>query len=106
VIFKIDYVVAAIGNKEFGSVFLQPAGGKPENIAVAVVAAGWAKVCAIVHCFWHVAHTLTHTSRAARGVDARPSHLAWRRRAAAAVCVAALSLSLSRARLLPSLSGP
>ena len=44
-IFKVDYVVAAAGNKEFGSVFLQPAGGKPENIAVAVVAAGWAKVC-------------------------------------------------------------
>lgn len=40
VVFKIDYVVEAIGNREFGSVFL----GQADNIALSVVAAGWAKV--------------------------------------------------------------
>lgn len=47
VVFRVDYVVEAIGNKEFGSVFLQaPAGGGggQENVALSAVRAGWAKV--------------------------------------------------------------
>jgi endonuclease YncB( thermonuclease family) len=39
VVFKVDYVVEQIGSKEFGSVFLGQ-----ENIALTVVAAGYAKV--------------------------------------------------------------
>lgn len=39
-VFKVDYVVEAIGNREFGSVFLN----ERDNVALAVVAAGWAKV--------------------------------------------------------------
>ncbi|KAG2441222.1 hypothetical protein HYH02_010066 [Chlamydomonas schloesseri] len=39
-VFRVDYVVEAIGNREFGSVFL----GQNDNVALAVVAAGWAKV--------------------------------------------------------------
>jgi hypothetical protein len=42
-VFKVDYVVEVAGNKEFGSVFLQQ-GGQQENVAVAVVQNGWAKV--------------------------------------------------------------
>lgn len=38
--FRVDYVVEAIGNREFGSVFLN----QNDNVALAVVAAGWAKV--------------------------------------------------------------
>lgn len=41
--FKVDYVVEAAGNKEFGSVFLQQ-GTEKENVAVSVVQNGWAKV--------------------------------------------------------------
>ncbi len=43
VVFKVDYVVESIGNREFGSVFLdgpQPA----KNVAEAILAAGMAKV--------------------------------------------------------------
>ncbi|KXZ48282.1 hypothetical protein GPECTOR_29g59 [Gonium pectorale] len=39
-VFRVDYVVEAIGNREFGSVFLN----QQDNVAMAVVAAGWAKV--------------------------------------------------------------
>jgi hypothetical protein len=42
-VFKVDYVVEAAGNKEFGSVFLQQ-GNEKENVAVSVVQNGWAKV--------------------------------------------------------------
>ncbi|KAI8465187.1 MAG: hypothetical protein J3K34DRAFT_473642 [Monoraphidium minutum] len=42
--FKIDYVVEAIGNKEFGSVFLQTPEGKQENVSLSIVQNGWAKV--------------------------------------------------------------
>lgn len=42
-VFKVDYVVEVAGNKEFGSVFLQQ-GGQQENVALAVVQNGWAKV--------------------------------------------------------------
>ena len=42
-VFKVDYVVEAIGNKEFGSIFLE-ANGQKENIALSVVSNGWAKV--------------------------------------------------------------
>lgn len=38
-VFKVDYVVDAI-TREFGSVFL----GQQDNVAIAVAAAGWAKV--------------------------------------------------------------
>lgn len=40
VVFRVDYAVEAIGNREFGSVFL----GQQDNVALSVVAAGWAKV--------------------------------------------------------------
>ncbi|MEW5304675.1 MAG: hypothetical protein WDW36_007269 [Sanguina aurantia] len=40
VVFKIDYVVEQLGNREFGSVFLN----EKENVAVAVVTNGWAKL--------------------------------------------------------------
>eukprot|EP00798_Chlamydomonas_sp_ICE-L_P007216 gene7216-323_t len=40
VVFKIDYVVEQIGNREFGSVFV----GQKDNLAISVVTAGWAKV--------------------------------------------------------------
>jgi hypothetical protein len=43
VTFRIDYVVEAIGNKEFGSVFLAADGGKQENVALSIVQNGWAK---------------------------------------------------------------
>lgn len=46
VVFKIDYVVEAIGNKEFGSVFLASPSGQQENIALSIVQSGWAKVVA------------------------------------------------------------
>ncbi len=36
----MDYCVEAIGNREFGSCFL----GANDNVALAVVANGWAKV--------------------------------------------------------------
>jgi staphylococcal nuclease domain-containing protein 1 len=49
VIFKVDYKVEAIGNKEFGSVFVEGPGGN-ENIAVSVVSNGWAKVTALNTC--------------------------------------------------------
>ena len=39
-VFKVDYVVEQIGNREFGSVFLD----QQENVALAVVSGGWAKV--------------------------------------------------------------
>lgn len=39
-VFKIDYVVEQLGNREFGSVFLN----EKENVALAVVSNGWAKV--------------------------------------------------------------
>ncbi|KAG2491495.1 hypothetical protein HYH03_010073 [Edaphochlamys debaryana] len=39
-VFRVDYVVEAIGNREFGSVFLN----QQDNVAIAVVAAGWSKV--------------------------------------------------------------
>jgi hypothetical protein len=45
-VFKVDYVVEAAGNKEFGSVFLQQ-GSQQENVALSVVQNGWAKVS------WH-----------------------------------------------------
>jgi hypothetical protein len=45
-VFKVDYVVEAIGNKEFGSIFLE-ANGQKENIALSVVSNGWAKVSTI-----------------------------------------------------------
>lgn len=38
-VFKVDYVVEQIGNREFGSLFIGQ-----ENIALAVVSNGWAKV--------------------------------------------------------------
>ncbi len=41
--FKVDYVVQAAGNREFGTVILQN-GSQQENVALSVVAAGWAKV--------------------------------------------------------------
>lgn len=44
VVFRIDYVVEAIGNKEFGSAFLQTPAGQQENIALSIVQNGWAKV--------------------------------------------------------------
>lgn len=44
VTFRIDYVVEAIGNKEFGSVFLQTSAGQQENVALSIVQNGWAKV--------------------------------------------------------------
>ena len=47
-VFRIDYVVEAIGNKEFGSVFVQAAGGQSENVALSIVQNGWAKVGAAV----------------------------------------------------------
>mmetsp|Transcript_6774 Transcript_6774/g.14968 ORF Transcript_6774/g.14968 Transcript_6774/m.14968 type:complete len:971 (+) Transcript_6774:79-2991(+) len=40
VVFKVDYVVEQIGNREFGSVFI----GQQDNVALAVVSNGWAKV--------------------------------------------------------------
>ncbi|GBF98194.1 hypothetical protein Rsub_10694 [Raphidocelis subcapitata] len=43
VVFRIDYVVEAIGNKEFGSVFL-PSGQQSENVSLSIVQNGWAKV--------------------------------------------------------------
>jgi hypothetical protein len=46
VVFKIDYVVEQIGNREFGSVFL----GQQDNLAIAVASNGWAKVR---HCYRH-----------------------------------------------------
>ncbi len=46
-VFKVDYVVEQIGNREFGSVFLAHAANNNENIALSVVSAGWAKVRAI-----------------------------------------------------------
>ncbi|GLC57824.1 hypothetical protein PLESTB_001270800 [Pleodorina starrii] len=39
-VFRVDYVVEAIGNREFGSVFLN----QQDNVAIAVVSNGWAKV--------------------------------------------------------------
>ncbi|GLI65134.1 hypothetical protein VaNZ11_008590 [Volvox africanus] len=39
-VFRVDYVVEAIGNREFGSVFLN----QQDNVAIAVVANGWAKI--------------------------------------------------------------
>ncbi len=39
--FKVDYTLPAAPGMEFGSVFV---GEKNENVAAAVVAAGWAKV--------------------------------------------------------------
>lgn len=39
-VFKIDYVVEQIGNREFGSVFLN----QQDNVALAVVSNGWAKL--------------------------------------------------------------
>jgi staphylococcal nuclease domain-containing protein 1 len=39
VVFKVDYVLEQIGNREFGSVFL----GKQDNVALSVVSNGWAK---------------------------------------------------------------
>jgi staphylococcal nuclease domain-containing protein 1 len=39
VVFKVDYTVEAIGNREFGSVFLGQ-----ENVALTVISSGWAKV--------------------------------------------------------------
>ncbi|GFR42157.1 hypothetical protein Agub_g3009 [Astrephomene gubernaculifera] len=39
-VFRVDYVVEAIGNREFGSLFLN----QQDNVAVDVVAQGWAKV--------------------------------------------------------------
>jgi len=50
VTFRIDYVVEAIGNKEFGSVFLASPTGPSLNIATDIVKNGWAKVC--VHVAW------------------------------------------------------
>lgn len=44
VTFRIDYVVEAIGNKEFGSVFLASPTGPSLNIATDIVKNGWAKV--------------------------------------------------------------
>ena len=45
VVFKVDYVVEQLGNREFGSVVVEGAAGAPqENAALAVVAAGFAKV--------------------------------------------------------------
>ncbi len=38
--FKVDYVVEQIGNREFGSVFLN----QQDNVALDVVRKGWAKV--------------------------------------------------------------
>jgi staphylococcal nuclease domain-containing protein 1 len=43
-VFRIDYVVEAIGNKEFGSVFLASPNGQQENVALSIVKDGWAKV--------------------------------------------------------------
>lgn len=40
VVFRVDYVVEQLGNREFGSVFLN----EKENVAMAVVSNGWAKV--------------------------------------------------------------
>ncbi|EFJ43941.1 hypothetical protein VOLCADRAFT_95870 [Volvox carteri f. nagariensis] len=42
-VFRVDYLVEAIGNREFGSVFLN----QQDNVAIAVVTNGWAKVRAI-----------------------------------------------------------
>lgn len=47
-VFSVDYTVEALNNREFGSVFL----GK-ENVAEAVVTAGWAKVCVSVMLLSH-----------------------------------------------------
>jgi hypothetical protein len=38
-VFKVDYVVEQIGNREFGSIFLGQ-----ENLALTIVSNGWAKV--------------------------------------------------------------
>ncbi len=43
VVFKVDYAVEQLGNKEFGSVFLGTT-----NVAEALVAAGLAKVCCVL----------------------------------------------------------
>jgi endonuclease YncB( thermonuclease family) len=39
-VFKVDYTIDAAGGREFGSVVIN----ERENVAVTVVAAGWAKV--------------------------------------------------------------
>lgn len=39
--FKVDYTLPIAPGMEFGSVFI---GDQPENLAVTVVAAGWARV--------------------------------------------------------------
>ncbi len=48
-VFRVDYTVEAIGNREFGSVFLNAS----DNVAIAVVANGWAKVGD--YCTFHTA---------------------------------------------------
>jgi hypothetical protein len=47
-IFRIDYVLENI-NREFGSVFVGTT-TPPENVAMSVVQAGWAKVSPILKC--------------------------------------------------------
>lgn len=49
-VFKVDYVVEQIGNREFGSVFLQH-GNQQENVALTVVQNGWAKVTSLPYLF-------------------------------------------------------
>ena len=42
--FRVDYTLENVPGREFGSVFIGP---QSENVAVRVVAEGWAKVCAL-----------------------------------------------------------
>lgn len=58
-VFKVDYTVEQAGNKEFGSVFLQK-DNKQENVALAIVQNGWAKVrdiCWSCNGSWYLALT-------------------------------------------------
>jgi hypothetical protein len=49
--FKVDYTLPIAPGMEFGSVFI---GDQPENLAVTVVAAGWARVSTAAFALCHV----------------------------------------------------
>jgi hypothetical protein len=49
--FKVDYTLPIAPGMEFGSVFI---GDQPENLAVTVVAAGWARVSTAALALNHV----------------------------------------------------
>lgn len=75
--FKVDYTLPTAPGMEFGSVFI---GEKGENVAAAVVAAGWARVRRIMSNRWRLfLPAFTHNSLNARQRALHCKQQRWQR---------------------------